>query len=138
MKKIAIIFGFFLVIGAIIYGVQGKPEIQDNIARPIVDISLPENLSIVAQKGKSSFDENCKICHGNNAAGQEGLGPPLIHKIYEPSHHSNESFYRAVAMGVRAHHWRFGNMAPIESIKKEEVTEIIAYIREIQRENGIF
>jgi hypothetical protein len=41
-------------------------------------------------------------------------------------------------MGVQAHHWRFGNMPPVEGITRAEVATIITYIRELQRANGIF
>tara|TARA_B100000676_G_C17311959_1_gene452391 strand:- start:149 stop:337 length:189 start_codon:yes stop_codon:yes gene_type:complete len=61
----------------------------------------------------------------------------LIHKIYEPSHHGNESFQRAIEVGVLQHHWSFGNMPSISGIAKSKVAKIITYIRELQRENGI-
>jgi hypothetical protein len=60
-----------------------------------------------------------------------------VHKIYEPSHHGNESFQRAVAMGVRAHHWPFGNMPKVAGVTRAEVSTIITYVRELQRANGI-
>ncbi len=104
---------------------------------PMVSIDLPETLSAAAQSGKRLFDENCISCHGPNAVGQEELGPPLVHIIYEPGHHGDESFQREVAIGVRAHHWRFGNMAPVEGLSREDVALIVAYIRELQRANGI-
>ena len=71
------------------------------------------------------------------ATGTEEIAPPLFHKIYEPSHHADESFQRAVSLGVRAHHWPFGNMPAIEGLTRGDVTMIIAYIRELQRANGI-
>ena len=72
-----------------------------------------------------------------NAVGQDGVAPPLVHKIYEPSHHGDESFQRAAAVGVRAHHWSFGDMPAVEGITRGDVTMIVAYIRELQRANGI-
>ncbi len=104
---------------------------------PMVEIVLPKTLSAAAQAGKQLFDENCISCHGPNAVGREELGPPLVHIVYEPGHHGDESFQRAVALGVRAHHWRFGNMAPVEGLARDDVALIVAYIRELQRANGI-
>ncbi|MDE0717722.1 MAG: c-type cytochrome [Rhodospirillaceae bacterium] len=104
---------------------------------PMVSIDLPKTLSAAAQAGKRLFDANCISCHGPNAVGQEELGPPLVHIIYEPGHHGDESFQRAVALGVRAHHWRFGNMAPVDGLSRDDVALIVAYIRELQRANGI-
>lgn len=98
-------------------------------------ITLPP-LTEVAQEGAALFNENCSVCHGVNAVGTD-QGPPLIHIIYEPSHHGDPSFYRAVAQGVRRHHWRFGDMPPIEGVGDDDVGKIIAYVRETQRANGI-
>ena len=100
------------------------------------DLAMPD-LTVAAKNGKQSFAENCAACHGTNAAGSSN-GPPLIHQIYEPSHHGDRSFYRAVRAGVTAHHWRFGNMPPITTVSKQDVDNIIVYIREVQRANGIF
>lgn len=99
------------------------------------DINIPV-LSLQAAKGKLSFDVNCASCHGNNATGTD-QGPPLIHNIYNPGHHSDRSFYMAVDRGTKQHHWRFGNMPAQQHVKENEVTQIIKYIRELQVANGI-
>ena len=105
--------------------------------RLLANVILAKTLSQNAQNGKRSFEAKCATCHGVNAAGQDGVAPPLVHKIYEPSHHGDESFQRAVSMGVQAHHWRFGNMPPVEGLTRGDVKMIISYIRELQRSNGI-
>jgi len=87
--------------------------------------------------GKALFAKNCASCHGRGAKGTD-QGPPFIHKVYEPSHHGDTSFYRAVEKGVRAHHWKFGDMPPIKRITRSETTEIISYIRYIQGKAGVF
>ena len=94
-------------------------------------------LSARAQLGRKTYDANCTSCHGRNAAGQDGTAPPLVHVIYEPGHHGDESFQRAVARGVRAHHWRFGDMPPVEGLSRRDVVAIVAYVRELQQANGI-
>ncbi|MCK0097285.1 cytochrome c [Yoonia sp. F2084L] len=103
----------------------------------LANVLLPETLSQNAQIGQLAFEAKCAACHGLNAAGQDGVAPPLVHVIYEPSHHGDEAFQRAAAMGVRGHHWPFGDMPPVEGITRGDVTMIIAYIRELQRANGI-
>ncbi|SEP18241.1 Cytochrome c553 [Salinihabitans flavidus] len=103
----------------------------------LVTVSVPESLSEQAQMGKRIFDAVCADCHGENAAGRNGMGPPLVHKIYEPSHHADPAFLLAVRNGVRAHHWRFGNMPPQDGLTGAEVKLITRYIRELQRANGI-
>ena len=88
-------------------------------------------------KGEDAYNINCAKCHGPSGSGSD-TGPPLIHKIYEPSHHGDMSFHMAVMRGVRAHHWKFGNMPPIEGVGKVQVNHITYYIRALQKEAGIF
>ncbi|MBE1284468.1 MAG: c-type cytochrome [Rhodobacteraceae bacterium] len=102
----------------------------------MVEIQMPV-IDGNAAIGQRIFENACAACHGSDAVGSEGAGPPLIHVIYEPSHHSDESFQRAVAMGVRSHHWQFGDMPPVEGLTRGDVAMVVAYIREIQRANGI-
>ena len=104
---------------------------------PIVEVKLPAELSANARLGKTIFEAKCAACHAKNAAGQEGVAPPLVHKIYEPSHHGDESFWIATQRGVRAHHWRFGDMPRVDGLTRADVMMVVSYIRELQRENGI-
>jgi mono/diheme cytochrome c family protein len=101
---------------------------------PAVDVRMPE-LSALAQRGARAFEGNCSACHGTNAGGTTN-GPPLVHRIYEPSHHGDFAFRRAAHAGVRPHHWRFGAM-PKVGVSDRELDSIIAYVRELQRANGI-
>ncbi|MDQ0326856.1 mono/diheme cytochrome c family protein [Rhodopseudomonas julia] len=101
----------------------------------IADVKVPE-LSSDAQTGRALFEENCVACHGESAAGTEA-GPPLVHAVYAPEHHSDQAFQLAVARGVTAHHWSFGNMAPVEGLSQTEVDKIAVYVRALQRANGI-
>ena len=104
---------------------------------PIVTVTLPAELSPNAQIGKRAFEAKCAACHGENAAGQNGVAPPLVHKIYEPNHHSDMAFVLAAQNGVRSHHWKFGNMPPVEGLTNADVKYIARYVRELQKENGI-
>lgn len=104
--------------------------------RAIVAITVPD-LQGEAIIGQRAYVAKCAACHGENAVGQVGVAPPLVHKIYEPSHHGDNAFLRAARYGVQSHHWRFGNMPPIEGITDAEVGTIIAYVRSLQRANGI-
>lgn len=104
---------------------------------PIVEVTLPAALSPEAQIGKRGFDSVCAACHGENASGRNGMGPPLVHKIYEPSHHGDMAFLMAAQRGVQAHHWPFGNMPAQTGLSTADVAYITAYVRELQRANGI-
>ena len=115
---------------------QDTSEIAQGSA--IVSVALPSELSATAELGKKAYDAKCAKCHGGNAAGQNGVAPPLVHKIYEPNHHSDMAFVLAAKNGVRSHHWKFGNMPPVEGLTDGDVKSIAKYIRELQKENGIF
>lgn len=139
MKTPILIAGAVLAVGLV--GWYALAPSQTKTAAPagdaLVAITLPDSLSEQAQIGKRGFDAVCAACHGENATGRNGMGPPLIHKIYEPSHHGDMAFQMAVQNGVRAHHWTFGNMPPQDGLTRGDVTAIVAYVRELQRANGI-
>ncbi len=101
------------------------------------DLVLSSNTaSEKAQNGKLLYEANCASCHGVNAQGSDN-GPPFLHKVYESSHHSDAAFLLAAKRGVRAHHWKFGDMPPIPSVNETEVVAITTYIRQMQRMVGI-
>jgi cytochrome c len=102
----------------------------------VSSVTVPR-LSAVAKAGKDGFDANCAQCHGENGAGTR-QGPPLIHDIYNPGHHGDQAFFRAVALGVPRHHWSFGDMPAQPDVKAEELAAIVRYVREMQEANGIF
>jgi mono/diheme cytochrome c family protein len=142
--KSSIRFGLLVVlIGlAVIFwtSLRMKPEptpVERIADGALVAVTLPDRLSQNARAGKLTFDEKCAACHGQNAAGQEDVAPPLVHKIYEPNHHGDESFQQAALKGVRRHHWQFGDMPPVEGITRGDIKMIVAYIRELQIANGI-
>lgn len=89
------------------------------------------------RNGRDYFIQHCQTCHGENGGGGSRTGPPLVHKIYEPSHHSDAAFVRAVRQGVTAHHWHFGHMPSLPTVADTEIAAIIAYVRAVQRANGI-
>jgi mono/diheme cytochrome c family protein len=108
------------------------------VREPMANVIVPEALSAQARQGETYFNAVCASCHGTNAAGQDGVAPPLVHRIYEPNHHGDMAFVLAARNGVRSHHWPFGNMPPVEQrLTDGELGAIVAYVRELQRANGI-
>jgi mono/diheme cytochrome c family protein len=99
-------------------------------------VALPANAEERA-RGEALYLRHCVQCHGPEASGTE-RGPPLVHRVYEPRHHSDYAFILAIRQGVRAHHWRFGDMPPVEGITDEEAWLVIAYLRDLQQAAGIF
>jgi mono/diheme cytochrome c family protein len=86
--------------------------------------------------GEALFNTHCAECHGSSAVGTE-QGPSLLWRVYAPNHHNDESFFLAVQQGVRAHHWRFGNMPPVPEVAQDEVAQIVAYVRWLQQQAGV-
>jgi mono/diheme cytochrome c family protein len=86
--------------------------------------------------GKKLYGANCAACHGPDLKGSD-KGPPMLHKVYESSHHGDVAFQMAAKNGVRAHHWNFGDMKPVPAVNPDEVAHITAYIRGEQRKAGI-
>ncbi len=126
-----------LLVLAAAVGIGGYLYFGGDDGAAITSVTVPGSLSARAQTGQKIYEANCASCHGRNAAGQDGVAPPLVHIIYEPDHHGDESFQRAVARGVRAHHWRFGDMPPVDGLTRRDVAAVVTYVRELQRANGI-
>ncbi|MCB1334776.1 MAG: cytochrome c [Roseivivax sp.] len=133
-KTFLTLAGVLAVAGGAFYALSaGSPqETRQEVSE--TTFVMPE-LSAEAQEGERYFNAVCAACHGQNGLGTE-QGPPLVHDIYNPGHHADMAFLMAAQNGVRAHHWRFGNMPP-QQVTRAEVARIVAYIRELQQANGI-
>ncbi|MDH3445933.1 MAG: cytochrome c [Deltaproteobacteria bacterium] len=127
-----LILAIILVGGAIVFG--GYYFIGDR-AEERKAVIVP-NLSPEAKLGQVGFQTHCVACHGENAAGTD-KGPTLIDNVYRPAHHGDFAFVRAVTLGVPQHHWFFGSMPPLPQVTRKEIDQIVVYIRELQRANGI-
>lgn len=86
--------------------------------------------------GAALYAESCASCHGEDLRGTPD-GPSHLSEVYAPDHHPDEAFRSAVANGVAAHHWNFGDMEPVEGLNDDEVTAIIAYVRQQQDLHGL-
>ena len=104
----------------------------------MAEVVVPAELSARARHGEIYYNAVCASCQGANAAGQDGIAPPFVHRIYEPSHHGDIAFILEARNEVRAHHWQFGDMPPVEQpLTDGELGVIVYYVREFQRANGI-
>lgn len=130
--SIAVVF----VAAALIAGLVG-PGLRSAATPPDAPRALVvPKLSMRAEIGRTAYDGVCAACHGADGAGTD-QGPPLVHPIYNPGHHADEAFFRAVRDGVRAHHWRYGDMPAQPDVGDQKVAAIVLYVRELQRANGI-
>lgn len=129
---------YSLFIKSFLFAVFVAGSGQAFAAKPIDQnsITLPKP-SPAINLGKMVYEANCASCHGVNAAGTD-KGPTFLHRVYHPGHHADPAFYVAPKRGVRAHHWSFGDMPPVEGITESQIEKIIIYIRALQKENGVF
>jgi mono/diheme cytochrome c family protein len=100
------------------------------------DLPVPKPPAALA-RGEALYNTTCSACHGAGARGT-AKGPPFLDKVYEPNHHADIAFYRAPEMGVRAHHWKFGDMPKLPGVTQDDLAKIIPYIRWLQKQAGIF
>lgn len=128
MKKIITLVVVFAAIGGGYLLLAEKPDARSLVIMPA--------LSSVASEGEVVFQNTCATCHGADLTGTE-QGPPLLHPFYKPGHHGDGAIVRAVQNGSQQHHWGFGNMPAQPQITDDEIVQVITYIREMQRANGV-
>ena len=137
----AAVWGILLVLGFAAVAYLTRREPPGELAPPPQATSRgqtgPSSREAGLAHGKALFDRNCMPCHGPESRGTQA-GPGLVNEIYVPNHHADEAFLLAVQRGVRAHHWRFGDMPPVPGVSPDQVKLIIAYIRDLQKKAGLF
>lgn len=89
----------------------------------------------LVEAGATLYAAHCAECHGDDLRGTK-RGPSHLSQVYEPDHHGDGAFLVAVQRGVRAHHWRFGDMPAVEGLDVADVEAIVAFVRERQRVEG--
>jgi cytochrome c5 len=97
------------------------------------EVEIPFHLG----KGQLLYEKYCRSCHGQQLTGTD-KGPPLLHPFYKPSHHGDQSFYRAAWEGVQQHHWEFGNMAPVEGMTAKKMDSLVPYVRYYQQQKKLY
>ena len=90
---------------------------------------------VLVAEGAKLYSASCAECHGSELRGTD-RGPSHLSILYEPGHHGDGSFQIAVLIGSTAHHWDFGPMPPVEGLSEGDVEAIIAFVRQIQRDEG--
>ena len=104
---------------------------------PVGVAQEPVQIPFSLAKGQLLYEKYCGSCHGAELDGTE-KGPPLVHPFYKPSHHGDQSFYRAALEGVRQHHWNFGDMERVEGITPGKMDRIVPYVRYYQQQKKLF
>jgi mono/diheme cytochrome c family protein len=114
-------------------GGQETDEFDDlRAALQVLADSTPAHLA----EGQETFVSVCASCHGPVAGGTP-VGPPLVHMYYRPNRHADVAFFIAISRGVRAHHWRYGDMPPVRGVDQQAAEQVVAYVRWLQRGMGV-
>lgn len=122
---------------AFIFSPWGRKTTPMTATGEIIEVTMPVGLDAMATAGKLTYEKACVECHGPNGGGVGHKGPPLVHRIYDTEHHADAELVSSTVNGVRAHHWPFGDMPAVEGISEDEAEAIVAFLRAVQRENGI-
>ncbi len=86
-------------------------------------------------RGSEVYAETCASCHGTDLRGTD-KGPSHLSIVYEPNHHTDESFRSAIANGAPQHHWDFGDMPAVGGLSDTDVEAVIAFVRAEQERQG--
>ncbi|MCP4765912.1 MAG: cytochrome c [Gammaproteobacteria bacterium] len=101
--------------------------------KAVEEVEIPFHLG----QGQLLYEKYCSSCHGSQLNGSD-KGPPLLHPFYKPSHHGDQSFYRAALQGVQQHHWEFGNMPPVEGMTAKKLDSLVPYVRYYQQQKELY
>ena len=85
--------------------------------------------------GATIYAASCASCHGVDLGGTD-KGPSHLSIVYEPNHHSDDSFRGAIANGAAQHHWNFGDMPAVTGLSDSDVDAVIAFVRAEQERQG--
>lgn len=126
----AVLLAFSLLLGVTVS--FGGSDTQNPEQQAVV-LQVPFNLA----HGQQKYLRMCTECHGEWGRGTD-QGPPLLHDYYKPSHHSDQSFLRAILRGSPQHHWNFGDMPPVDGATVEDARQVIGYVRWLQLAENLY
>mgnify|MGYP001813967530 CR=1 FL=1 len=86
-------------------------------------------------RGARVYAQTCASCHGEDLRGTD-KGPSHLSIVYEPNHHTDDSFRNAIANGAPQHHWNSGDMPAVGGLSDSDVEAVIAFVRAEQERQG--
>ncbi len=139
MKKLGVpLIVVALVIAVIAVSDDGGSDGDEPSGNVIISadqFNIPVQDPTLVAEGEVLYQASCALCHGSDLRGT-ALGPSHLSVVYQPGHHSDIAFTLAARNGVRSHHWRFGDMAPVEGLSDADLERITAFVRATQLTNG--
>lgn len=109
------------------FGTSGLDAFDEGAGRSMSSVSV--------ERGLAAFAGECARCHGRLAEGTD-RAPNLIHRDYGPGARSDAQFRRAVRRGMPARDG-YGAMPAFPDVTERRLARMIAFVRELQRANGI-
>ena len=85
------------------------------------EFNIPVQDPMFVAEGDVLYQAHCASCHGADLRGTD-LGPSHLSVVFQPGHHGDGAFALAAINGVRAHHWDFGDMAPLHRYSRSLTT----------------
>lgn len=86
--------------------------------------------------GRELYATHCVSCHGDEGLGST-TGPPLVTELYAPPELGDQDVANAITEGVAQQHWEFGPMPGTPGLGSQEVADLVAYVRALQRDAGL-
>ncbi len=112
----------------VVFGTSGLDAFDESASAPSISASV--------QLGGIAYAEECTGCHGRTARGTE-RGPNLIHADYGPARRSDAQFRRALSEGKLARRAGYEDMPPVKDRSERHLNRLVAFLRDVQRANGI-
>ena len=112
----------------VVFGNSGLDAFDEGAGPPVSTLSV--------QAGRIAFAEEFAGCHGRLARGNE-RGPDLIQPDYGRRVRSDAQFRRAVREGIPVPRAGYGAMPAVKGVSERRLDRMIAFLREVQRVNGI-
>ena len=133
MKKYGVWLGIAALAGFVVIAVAFGGNQTDGGTDSGTGIPVQDRDAVAA--GELLYQASCAECHGADLRGT-ALGPSHLSIVYQPGHHGDAAFAFAARNGVPQHHWPFGDMAPVLGLSDDDLSAIVAYVRENQRVFG--
>ena len=102
---------------------------SDNQDQPLTQEQL-------VAKGRSIYQSTCATCHGNGLKGSS-MAPSMVQAAFAPDQTPDSAFAAAIQNGVPQKRFTKGPMPAQPSVHPKDIPAVIAYVRSVQRENGI-
>ncbi len=111
-----------------VFGTSGMDAFDDR--------ATPHTSSALMEQGRSAFARHCASSHGRLAGGTTS-GPGLLGAPFGLSAMPDEAIRSAVLEGVPPRNDAYRPMGPSPEIAPGELDDIIAFLRELQRLQGV-